>query len=296
MTTPTTENAIAGASGTRTWPIVAVIGGLLLLCYAPVLYSMGKMWVEDDNMSHGLFVPLAAAYIAWNKRDELARIKPKTNYWGLPLVLLGFLMLCVGPPSLPTFVFMVRTGFLCSLIGAILFLGGTDVLRALAYPLLLLPLMIPLPAFIYDRLTAPLQRLASILAESFLTISGYSVLREGNILHMPTQTLSVAEACSGLRSLYALTFLTLTYAYFFAPRGWARWILIVAIVPVAILVNSFRVTLTAILGVYNTAWTVGIYHEMLGWSVFVFAFLILLALNQILKKSAGTPRLSGATI
>jgi exosortase len=129
-----------------------------------------------------------------------------------------------------------------------------------------------------------------MLAENFLTVLGYSVLREGNILHLPTQTLSVAEACSGLRSIYALVFLTLTYTYFFTPRLRARWILAAAILPVAILLNALRVALTAIMGTYNPAWTEGTYHEMLGWCVFVFAFAILLGLNAILKKF---PKLAG---
>ncbi len=253
-----------------------------------MLYRMAAVWIEDDNMSHGLFVPIAAAYIAWTKRDLLEQIKPKVNYWGLLLVLFGFMTLCIGPPSLPTWVFIVRSSFLFSLVGCILFLGGTAILRALVYPLLLLPLMIPFP--FYDQLTLPLQFIASTLAENFLTVLGYSVLREGNILYLPTQTLNVAEACSGLRSIYALTFLTLTYSYFFTPRTWARWILAAAILPVAILVNAMRVTLTAIMGIYNPAWTEGTYHEMLGWSVFVLAFAIILGLNAMLKK---VPRLAG---
>jgi exosortase len=289
MITPTTVKTTTVALSARAWLPLAVVGALLLVCYLPVLYHLAKVWIEDDNMSHGLFVPIAAAYIAWSKREQLARIAPKVNYWGLPLVLFGLLMVCVGPPSLPTWAFIVRSSILFSLVGCILFLWGSAMLRALAYPLLLLPLMIPFP--FYDRLTLPLQFIASMLAENFLTVLGYSVLREGNILHMPTQTLSVAEACSGLRSIYALTFLTLTYAYFFAPRSRARWILIAAILPVAIVVNALRVTLTAIMGTYNRAWTEGTYHEVLGWSVFVFAFLILLGLNTVLKKFQHSPEL-----
>jgi exosortase len=290
ITSTTVKTATVAAEG-HSWrtrfPLLA-IAALLLVCYSPTLYRLAKLWIEDDNMSHGLFVPIAAAYIAWTKRGLLAQIKPKVNYWGLPLVLFGFLALCIGPPSLPTWVFIARCSFLSSLVGCILFLGGAALLRALAFPLLLLPLMIPFP--FYDQLTLPLQYIASMLAENFLTILGYSVLREGNILHLPTQTLSVAEACSGLRSIYALTFLTVTYAYFFTPRSRARWILAAAILPVAILVNALRVTLTAIMGMYNPAWTEGTYHEMLGWSVFVFAFAILLVLNAILK---GFPKLAG---
>jgi exosortase len=281
---PSTQEASQPSSVGKSWLPLVIAGVLLLVPYVPMFYSMGKMWLEDDNMSHGLFVPIAAAFIARDKRHYLATIKPQVNYWGLVLVVFGMAMLCIGPPSLPTFVFITRMAFLFSLVGSILFLRGAATLRALAYPLLLLPLMIPLPGFIYDRLTLPLQLIASMLAENFLTILGFSVLREGNILHMPTQTLDVAEACSGLRSLYALTFLTLTYAYFFASRNWRRWVLFAAIIPVAILANAGRVTATAILGNYNPALTVGFYHEMLGWTVFVFAFIMLFCLNAVLKR------------
>jgi len=278
-------------SSLHSWLPLVLLGLLLLVPYIPMLYSMGKMWIEDDNMSHGLFVPIAAAFITRDKRDFLATIQPKVNYWGLVLVLMGMIMLCIGPPSLPTFVFVTRTAFLFSLVGCILFLWGTATVRALAYPLALLPLMIPLPGFIYDRMTLPLQLLASILAENFLTWMGFSVLREGNILHMPTQTLSVAEACSGLRSLYALTFLTLTFAYFFTGRSWRRWVLVAAIIPVAIVANAGRVTATAIMGTYDPALTIGFYHELLGWTVFVFAFIMLFCLNVTLKRfvSSSTP-------
>lgn len=286
----------APGSAQRSWLPFLIVGLLLLVPYIPVFYSMGKMWLEDDNMSHGLFVPIAAAFIARDKRHFLATIQPKVNYWGLVLVVFGMIMLCIGPPSLPTFVFISRTAFLFSLVGSILFLCGAATLRALAYPLCLLPLMIPLPGFIYDRMTLPLQLLASLLAENFLTWMGFSVLREGNILHMSTQTLDVAEACSGLRSLYALTFLTLTYAYFFSGRSWRRWVLVAAIIPVAILANAGRVTVTAILGIYNPALTVGFYHELLGWTVFVFAFIMLFCLNTLLKRFRNPSKLSTAHI
>jgi exosortase len=283
-TTKSVQTLSPAENTTRSWLPLLVLSVLLLASYIPMLYSLGKLWLTDDDMSHGLFVPIAAAFIIRDKRHLLASMRPKVNYWGLVPVIFGMVMLCIGPPSLPTFVFITRTAFLFSLVGCIWFLGGTAILRALAFPLGLLVLMIPLPGFIYDRLTLPLQLLASWLAENFLTVLGFSVLREGNILHMPTQTLDVAEACSGLRSLYALTFLTLTYAYFFASRTWRRWVLVAAIIPVAILANAGRVTATAILGTFNPAWTAGFYHEMLGWTVFVFAFAMLFGLNAALKR------------
>ncbi|HBY61297.1 MAG TPA: exosortase [Solibacterales bacterium] len=282
---------------TSPWPFRAgllVIGGLLISSFAPVLYRLGEVWLSDDNMSHGLFVPLTAAYIAYLKRGELAAAQWKTNYLGLLLVVLGGLMLCVGPPSIPTFIILGRVAFLFSLTGCLLFLGGFRILWTLAYPLSLLPLMIPFP--FYDFVTLPLQLVASILSEHSLSALGVSVLREGNVLFLSGQTLSVAEACSGLRSLYSLLFLTLAYAYFFADTWKLRAALIAAIIPIAIVANSMRVTATAILGGINPEYTHGVYHEMLGWSVFVVAFGMLCLWHWCLMRGEKLFARKGASV
>ena len=60
---------------------------------------------------------------------------------------------------------------------------------------------------------------------------GIPVLRDGNILELPHERLSVVEACSGIRSLLSLAFLSLVYAYFFDKRVAMRWVLLAATVP-----------------------------------------------------------------
>jgi exosortase len=258
-------------------------GALLLAAYGPTLYALMVESLENPDFSHVVFAPLVAGYITWTMRGQLLAQRAQGSNLGLVLVFAGLLMLCIGPPSLATFTFVKRFGFLFSLIGTILFLGGFVVLRMLAYPLLLLILMIPLPSFVYDRLTLPLQLLASQLSEITLEWLGFSVLREGNVLHMRSQVVSVVEACSGLRSLYALVFLTLAYAFFVTGSAVQRTILISAAIPVAIVANAGRVTTTAILGEYAPQYTHGIYHDMLGWSVFVFGFLLLLLIHRIMN-------------
>lgn len=259
-------------------------GALLLAAYGPTLYELIIESLEDPDLGHVVFAPIIAGYIAWTNRERLLALRPQGSYFGLVLVVVGLLMLCIGPPSLATFTFVKRFGFLFSLSGTILFLGGFGLLRALAYPLTLLVLMIPLPAFVYDRLTLPLQLLASQLSEVALETLGFSVLREGNVLHLPSQTLSVVEACSGLRSLYALVFLALAYAYFFSEHPARRAILIASALPVAIGANTGRITVTAVLGEYAPRYTQGIYHDALGWSVFVFGFLMLLLIHALLNS------------
>src|SRR5262249_55920634 len=153
-----------------------------------------------------------------------------TNWWGMGIVIAGGLQMLLG--ALAAQVFLLRTAFLVSLTGAVLFLGGRQALRALAFPLLLLLFLFPIPAIVYARLTLSLQLLASAAAEGVLNGVGVPVLRDGNILELAKERISVAEACSGIRSLLSLAFLSLVYGYFFDRRVSARWILLAASVPV----------------------------------------------------------------
>ena len=282
------------ASSQRPWLSLLWFGGLLAISYAFVLSRLAQQWFTDDDMSHGMFVPPLVAYIVWQRWSVLRKLPAVSNAWGALLMALGACMLCIGPPSLPTFVFMSRVGFVFSLVGLVLFLRGSRTVAELAYPFLLLFFMIPLPGFVFQKLTLPLQFMASLLSENLLTAFGYSVLREGNVLQLPGQTLNVVEACSGLRSLLSLSFLAQAYAYLFDRRPWMRIALGIVIVPIAVAANAFRITLSAIAGGLNPEWGHGRYHDFTGWSVFVFSFIFLLISHWLIGLAAKSLKQRGA--
>jgi exosortase len=201
------------------WTKLAWFGALLIGCYAPVLKALILKW-NDSDMGHGFCVPLIAGFIVWQRRAELAALKPKPNWWGLAVVVFGAFQLMLG--TLGAEIFTARTSFAFTLIGVVWFLGGNQMLKQTAFPLFLLFFMISIPEIIYSRITFPLQILASKLADEALTLLSIPVFREGNILDLPNQRLSVVEACSGIRSLLSLTFLSLVYGYFFEKRLWLR--------------------------------------------------------------------------
>ena len=125
--------------------------------------------------------------------------------------------------------------------------------------------------------------IASSLAETALSLVGIPVLRDGNVLQLPSQSLNVVEACSGIRSLLSLSFLALVYAYFFDTKVWMRWVLLILTVPIAILANAARVTLTGLLGEYRTEWAHGIYHSVSGWIVFMIALGMLVIVHRVIN-------------
>ena len=134
---------------------------------------------------------------------RVGRGTPSPNYWGLALVAWGALQALLGTLAAQSFV--VRR---LSRVAhrSVLFLGGTRVLRILAFPLFLLLFLFPIPAILYARITLPLQLFASGVAETVLSSAGIPVLRDGNVLELASQRLSVVEACSGIRSLLSLGF------------------------------------------------------------------------------------------
>jgi len=256
---------------------------LILIGYGPVLQRLVRQWMDDPDMGHGFFVPLVAGYIAWQKRGEWLSAPASGNWVGMALVAWGSIQLLVA--TLGAELFLARTALLFTIAGAILLAGGTRIFRALLFPLFLLVFMVPIPAIIYTQITFPLQLLASRAAELALTLIGIPVVREGNILELPNQRLSVVEACSGIRSLLSLTFLSLVYAYFFDRKVWMRWVLLIASVPIAILANAFRVTTTGILSEYRREWADGFFHAAEGWVIFMLALVMLVGVHLFVSRA-----------
>ena len=152
----------------------------------------------------------------------------------------------------------------------------------MAFPLALCFLMVPIPAVIYSSITFPLQLLASRGAEHALDLLSIPVLREGNVLDLPNQQLSVVEACSGIRSLLSLTFLSLVYGRFFEKKTWIRIVLFLATVPIAIVANARRVTFTGIMTQVKPELAEGFFHSASGWVIFMVALLVLILFHQSL--------------
>jgi len=271
------------------WVPLAWFSALLIIAYLPILRHLVEQWSTDEDVSHGFFVLPIAALIAWQRRDRILALDYHPAWWGLGVMAWAALQGYVG--TLGAELFLQRTSFLIALLGLLLALGGTRLIRELAFPLLLLPFMIPLPAVLYNQITFPLQLFASQVAEFSLGLMGIPVLRDGNILELASQKLSVVEACSGIRSLLSLSFLSVVYAYFFDQRVWMRWVLLAATIPIAILANSGRVTITGVLSEINPALARGFFHSLEGWIIFVIALVMLGGLHMLINRFAG--RLTG---
>jgi exosortase len=149
-------------------------------------------------------------------------------------------------------------------------------------PLTLTLLSVPLPDIVMNRVSLPLQFIASKWGTAFIQWRNLPVETHGNVITITSPDtgeriqLFVAEACSGLRSLNALLALGIAAGGLYLTNVWSRGILLLLAVPVAIVLNSIRVFLTAFLMYYvSPAFGNGFMHESEGWGLFVVACLIL---------------------
>jgi exosortase len=281
--TPALHDEAAGRTINIPWVPICWFTALLVLAFFPTWRALVNQWATDEDVGHGFFVPLVAAYIAWTRKDDILALDLQPAWWGVGVILWGILQSLIG--SLGVELFLQRSAILIVLVGVLLVIGGTALVRILLFPLCLLPFMIPIPAVIYNQITFPLQLFASRVAETVLGWMDIPVLRDGNVLELASQKLSVAEACSGIRSLLSLSFLSLVYAYFFDKKVWMRWALLLGVIPIAILANAGRVTMTGILSEKVSPETAhGAFHQAEGWVVFVIAFVLLLGLHVVINR------------
>ncbi|MBI3391796.1 MAG: exosortase/archaeosortase family protein [Nitrospirae bacterium] len=262
------------------WGVLFLALGVL---YFSLLREMAGDWAIDPNYSHGYLIPFIAAYFLWQRREKLLEIEPEPASAGLLVMGAGLGMFFLG--DLAAEYFTMRFSFLVVLAGIVLVLAGWAVLRLVVFPLGYLIFMIPLPYTLYDSIAFPLKLFAAKAATAVLQIIWIPIHREGNILILENQTLEVADACSGIRSLVSLLALGVAMAAMFQRTTPRRIALVAAAVPIALFVNVLRIVVTGLLTHYvGPEAALGFFHEFEGMVVFAVALVMLFGTNLVLDR------------
>ena len=263
------------------WQTVIIVA-LLLWLYVPTLAHLVAQWWKDPDFSHGFFVPLFSGFVVWQERPRLGALIPRPSWWGLLFLAFGLCVLIVG--QMGAELFLSRLSFLIVMASLIVLFLGWSFFRAVLFPWAFLLLMIPIPSIVFNQITFPLQLLASKVASTILPWMGVPVLREGNVIVLPTMALEVAEACSGIRSLMSLATLAVIYGYLMERKVGVRVLLALASIPIAVAANSFRIVGTGLLVQYwDPDKAEGFFHEFQGWLVFVASLIMLYLLHRIVR-------------
>lgn len=273
------------AAAKQSWAITVLwlMTAAVTAVYAPVLFFMVKHWQAVPDYSHGFIVAPLAVYFAWQRGPILRRLSPVPSWWGVVPLVLSSLTLGIG--RLGVELMNMRVSYVLALHGLVLLFAGTRIYKTLAFPLGFLFLMVPLPQSLVNVVAFPLQLIAAKAAALALYWLGIPALLEGNIIHLANTQLFVEEACSGLRSLMALMTLGVIFAYFFRKTWAERTVIVASAIPIAILVNAFRVGLTGVLTHYYGKEAAGGWiHQTEGLFTFAIAFVLLLTEAWLLEK------------
>lgn len=267
---------------------MAILTGVLLWSYWPEFADLWDIWQRSDEYSSGLLVPFIALYILWARRKQIAQCHIHPSMWGL----LAF----VAAQALRGFglFFMYSSAERLSLVLTIasltLLLFGWQVFRKISSVLLFLCLMLPFPRSVHTAVMLPLQNLATTSAVFCLEMMGYVVIREGNIVHLNGTTVAVAEACNGLRMVTAFFVIVGLVILLVRRAWWEKLIVLISSLPIALLCNVVRLTITAIAFTKLTGenWE-GIFHDFGGYAMMPLALALVIFELWLLTKLTTIP-------
>ena len=237
-------------------------------------------WETKEEYNHGYLIPVVAVYMLLVRADVFRAAEIKGSWSGLSLVAIGLLLLVLG--NLSAVYIITQYAFLISLVGLVVVAYGWKGALILWAPLAYLFFMIPLPAFLYNNLSAQLQLLSSELGVAVVRLAGITVFLEGNVIDLGELKLQVAEACNGLRYLFPLMSFGFLCAFLYAGPVWQKVVLFFSTIPITLLMNSFRIGVIGILVEhYGISMARGFLHDFEGWFIFM-ACLGILFLEMVL--------------
>lgn len=268
-----------------------ILSVFALLLYWATLTGLVQQWWQDSDASHGFIVVAFSGYLLWKTKSSWKDVEIRPAAAGMAWIAVAMAALILG--KFGAELFLARVSFVILLGGLVVQFAGWKMLRAVAAPWAVLFLMIPLPVIVFNEIALPLQFLASRLAGDTLDLMRVPALREGNVIMLPSISLNVVEACSGIRSLMALITLAIFYGLLMEKKIWIRFVLVVLAIPLAVGINALRIVGSGLLGQnFGKEYAEGFFHEFSGLVVFVVTLASLFLLhglaNMIMKKRATT--------
>jgi exosortase C (VPDSG-CTERM-specific) len=274
--------------------IFVIFTGALCAVFFQPLASLAQFSYHSDFFSYIPLIPIISIYLVWIKKDELPR--PTAGFSvAAALTALAGIGLAAGWAATSRHVAQADpenyltaniAAFTLLLAAGCLAIFGRTFSRAIAFPIVFLVFMIPMPSEILHRVEYFLQVTSSVAASAMLKTAGMTMFRDGIDLHLPGFDITVAPECSGIHSTMVLLIVSTLAAYLFLTTGWKRAVLVAFILPLAILRNGFRVFVISELCVQVSHDMINSYIHRKGGPIFFALSLIpFLGLLWYLKKS-----------
>jgi len=268
------------------WLVIAAVG--MVVFFWDGIISLLDAWSRPEY-SHGPLIPLIAGYLLLREfRSKPLIADSGYRVPGFALLLFGLFVGLVG--NLTQIPYLITYGFIIVIAGLILIVTGMKQGLRLWPALIYLLFMLPLPNFMYWKLSTSLQFISSRLGVDFIQLIGIPVYLEGNIIDLGVYKLQVAEACSGLNYLFPLMSFGFLFAVLYRGPFWHKVVLFLSTVPITVLMNSFRIGVIGILvNQYGIEQAEGFLHFFEGWIIFVACIALLYIEALILQRLTRHP-------
>ena len=258
---------------------------LILFCYVDVLKWIFNRYISPDSYySHGFLIPFVSLFLIWQDREHLHEVTFTSSKLGLILICFSLLLHVSGTVIYIYSVSGFSLFFL--IIGLTLFLFGPQLTRIIAFPLIFLVFMFPLPMAFISIVSFPLKMFAAKSGVYLVSLLGIPVLREGFHISIPNGNLIVGNPCSGLRSLISFLAIGAIYSYLTPLPLIKKMILFISSIPIALLVNIIRVALLIFVSHFfglAAAAPDTIVHTGSGLLIFVIGILLLFLSAKVLE-------------
>jgi exosortase len=264
-----------------------ILGAVFAWAYWPTLASLVRAWDRQPDYSHGFFVVPLGVYFLWARRDRFPGVAAKWAWVGLIVIGLSIGVRMVGA----RFYVDAVDGWSISLwvAGIIwLFWGWRAAIWSLP-SVAFLWFMVPLPWGAERWLSLPLQRVATKLSCWALVSLGQPALAEGNTILIGDFRLEVEQACSGLRIFVGIVALAFAYLILVRRGWWEKALLLLSVIPIALIANSTRIVMTALLNQYVSGEAAQRFtHDVAGWVMIPYAAglfaLVLWYLSKLIRE------------
>jgi exosortase C (VPDSG-CTERM-specific) len=221
---------------------------IVAICFAAPLYRLFRFALDSDLYSYILLIPAISIYLVWIKKESIQTSAPVVGL-GAFFAVVGTALLAVhwlvirsdGSLTNADRLVMITLSFVFFVFSACAVFLGRSGFRSMAFPILFLLFIVPLPSPAENAIESFLQHGSAEAAYLLLNISGTPVLRENMLFVLPGIRLEVAPECSGIRSTFVLILSSLIAGHFFLRQIWTKSILVVAIVLLGIFRNAIRI-------------------------------------------------------
>lgn len=279
-----------GATGGAWLRWCPVILGLAAL-YVPTYITLANGPWNDEQNAHGPLALAVIAWLIWRHRAALSELPENGNLWaGCVLLATGLLLFFVGRAV--EVIYFEAFSQIPVIAGLLLIVYGRRGIAVTWFVLVYMLFLVPLPGVVMDAATGPLKQMVSVIAEQALYYAGYPIARSGVVLTIGQYQLLVADACSGLNSMYSLGAMGLLFLYIMGGAGWiGKALLLLSILPIAFVANILRVIALVLVTYYLGDETgQGFLHGFSGILLFVLSMLMLFALHALLARVLPQPK------